>query len=288
MSGLNDPFRPGVEQPDGLLKSGFERTIAFFDWYPSADHQLSPEPRGGSDTTDSYTVDFAHASSNDPRWDQFGRQAYGDRKEADRRALVYTGEPVLQEMDITGSPVVSLEVASSATDGLFIGYLELVAPDGRVFYVTEGVLGARHRAVANEPPPYFQFGPYHSMSRADAAPLVPGQVTTIAFDLLATSVLVPKGWRIRLAWPVTMIAASFGFPRTARRCGRFTAVAPAPRSSIYRSGGCRPSREPRPQGQTVATPPATPLPPLRSDGDRHKPTSLQSSDRARCLRSCRS
>ena len=242
MSGLNDPFRPGVEQPDGVLRSGFERTVAFFDrylktdatpagreifyytfnhggrlpayrrtevwppagiaterWYLVADRQLSPVPSGGSDTTDSYTVDFAHASSNDPRWDQFGRQAIGDRADADRRALVYTSAPVLQDMEITGSPVLSLEVASSATDGLFIGYLELVAPDGRVFYVTEGVLRAQHRAVAKEPPPYFQFGPYHSMSRADAAPLIPGQVTTIAFDLLATSVLVPKGWRIRLA-----------------------------------------------------------------------------------------
>ena len=43
------------------------------------------------------------------------------------------------------------------------------------------------------------FGPYHSLKEKDLAPLVPGEITDIAFDLLPISVLLKKGQRIRVA-----------------------------------------------------------------------------------------
>jgi len=84
-------------------------------------------------------------------------------------------------------------------DGAFHVYLEDVAPDGRVTYVTEGILRAIHRQVSDEEPLYAVLGPYHSFERADAAPLVPGEVAEIRFNLYATSVLVREGHRIRIA-----------------------------------------------------------------------------------------
>ncbi len=88
---------------------------------------------------------------------------------------------------------------SSHSDGAFIVYLEEVWPDGRVTYITEGVLRAIHRRVSDEPPPFHVFGPYHSCLSKDAMELAPGKVATLGFALFPTSVLVRKGHAIRLA-----------------------------------------------------------------------------------------
>ena len=50
--------------------------------------------------------------------------------------------------------------------------------------LTEGQLRALHRKVSDKTPPYKMFGPYHSLKKKDAEPLIPGDVAEIAFDLL--------------------------------------------------------------------------------------------------------
>lgn len=95
--------------------------------------------------------------------------------------------------------MVNLEVSSTATDGLLIAYLESVAPDGRVTYLTEGLLRARHRKLSTESPPYHEFGPVHSFKSVDAEPMVPGVATTVSFALLSVSVRVKAGHRLRVA-----------------------------------------------------------------------------------------
>ena len=77
--------------------------------------------------------------------------------------------------------------------------LEDVAPDGTVTYITEGQLRAVMRALTDDPPLYRKYGPHRSELRADAMPLVPGEVAEISFDLWATSVLIREGHRIRVA-----------------------------------------------------------------------------------------
>ncbi len=114
-------------------------------------------------------------------------------------ALTYTSAPLAHNLEITGHPVVTLDVTSTAADGAFIVYLEDVAPGGRVTYITEGELRAIHRKISSGRPPYHVFGPYHSFLRADAEPLVPGRVAELRFALLPTSVLIHKNHRIRIA-----------------------------------------------------------------------------------------
>jgi putative CocE/NonD family hydrolase len=77
---------------------------------------------------------------------------YGDRAEADRRLLTYTSAPLTDDVEITGHPVVTLYVASTATDGAFYVYLEDVDENGRVTYVTEGQLRALHRRLTDRDP----------------------------------------------------------------------------------------------------------------------------------------
>ena len=173
-------------------------------WFLGSGNSLTRTAPAGTDVaTDRYTVDTTATTGAHTRWHtQLGGAdvVYPDRAAEDRKLLAYTSEPLTTDVEITGVPVVWLRVASTHDDGAFFAYLEDVAPDGRVTYVTEGMLRARHRALSTAEPPYRIFGPVHSFTKQDAAPLVPGEVAEIPFELFATSVRLKAGHRIRLAF----------------------------------------------------------------------------------------
>ncbi len=171
-------------------------------WYFGAEGMLTREAPSAADAEDSYTVDFTATTGTRNRWytnGGGGDVVYGDRREEDAKLLTYTSAPMEVDTEITGHPVVTLHVASTEPDGALITYLEDVAPDGTVRYITEGQLRAVMRAVTDDPPLYRKYGPHRSELRADAMPLVPGEVAEISFDLWATSVLIREGHRIRVA-----------------------------------------------------------------------------------------
>jgi uncharacterized protein len=96
--------------------------------------------------------------------------------------------------------VLTLEIASTTSDGAIHAYLEDVAPSGRVTYLDEGIFRIIHRKeVDPRSLPYEPLGPAHSFLRADAEPMKPGEVATIRFSLFPTSVLLQKGHSIRIA-----------------------------------------------------------------------------------------
>jgi putative CocE/NonD family hydrolase len=171
-------------------------------WYFGPDGSLTLDAPTGEAGADEYTVDWTATTGNATRWHTGLYKTdvvYPDRAEEDEKLLTYTSAPLETDVEITGSPIVTLYVASTETDGAFHIYLEDVTPDGHVTYVTEGILRAIHRQVSDEEPLYAVLGPYHSFERADAAPLVPGEVAEIRFNLYATSVLIKEGHRIRIA-----------------------------------------------------------------------------------------
>lgn len=171
-------------------------------WYFGADGTLATDIPTETTGADEYTVDFTATSGDATRWHTpLGGDdvIYPDRAVEDQKLLTYTSTPMTTDVEITGSPVVTLYVASTESDGAFHVYLENVAPDGHVTYITEGVLRAIHHQISDAEPPFVQLGPYHSYLEADAAPLVPGEVTEISFNLYATSVLIKEGHSIRIA-----------------------------------------------------------------------------------------
>lgn len=96
--------------------------------------------------------------------------------------------------------MLTLEIASTTSDGAIHAYLEDVAPSGRVTYLDEGIFRIIHRKeVDPRSLPYEPLGPAHSFLRADAEPMKPGEVATIRFSLFPTSVLLQKGHSIRIA-----------------------------------------------------------------------------------------
>jgi predicted acyl esterase len=58
---------------------------------------------------------------------------YGDRAVADKKLLKYTSPPLMTDLEITGFPVLTLQMASTTSDGTLHAYLEDVAPTGRRF-----------------------------------------------------------------------------------------------------------------------------------------------------------
>jgi uncharacterized protein len=203
-------------------------------WFFGPSGTLTPEPPAEAVAADDYTVDFTATSGRRNRWytnGGAGDVVYPDRAEADRKLLTYTSAPMPTDVEITGHPLVTFHVASTHPDGAFIVYLEDVAPDGDVTYLTEGQLRAVMRRTTADRPPYWKPGPHRSERRADAAPLVPGEVAEITFGLWATSVLIRQGHRIRVAIAGADADTFLRYPRDGG----------VPRLSVQRSAA-RPSR----------------------------------------------
>lgn len=170
--------------------------------YFGAGNSLTAAAPTARDTVDSYKVDFTTTTGKTNRWQtQMGGDdvIYGNRKMQTSKLLSYVSAALTEATEITGHPVVTLHVASTLSDGAFHIYLEDVAPDGSVRYLTEGVLRGSRRKVSAGAAPYWQAGPYHSLRRADYLPMVPGEMTELAFALFPTSALIKPGHKIRIS-----------------------------------------------------------------------------------------
>ncbi len=158
-----------------------------------------PEDSSGKDT---YKVDYTASTGKDSRWQTNcggGPIIYPDRAKEDKKLLTYTSKAFESDVEITGVPVVTLNISSTSADGAFYTYLEDVAPDGRVTYITEGELRALHRKITDEYQGYAAVGPNHSYKRKDGEQLKPGENTEMKIGMAATSVLIKKGHKIRIA-----------------------------------------------------------------------------------------
>jgi uncharacterized protein len=163
---------------------------------------LSANIPTSANAADRYTVDFSATTGKTNRWNtQAGGSdvVYDNRKAQTTKLLTYVSATITQAMEITGHPVVTLHLASTHADGAFHVYLEDVAPDGSVSYLTEGVLRGSRRKTSAGPAPYWQAGPYHSLKRADYMPMVPGEMTELSFALFPTSALIKPGHKIRIS-----------------------------------------------------------------------------------------
>jgi uncharacterized protein len=155
-----------------------------------------------ADGEDLYAVDFTATTGEATRWStQLGvPAAYPDRAVEDRKLLSYTSEPFAHDMELVGTPAVTLYVATKTSDPAFHAYLEDVAPDGRSTYLTEGLLRAvNRRAAAPAALPYPQAAPAKSYLRRDAAPMVPGAVAEVSFPTFPVAALIQAGHRLRIS-----------------------------------------------------------------------------------------
>ncbi len=200
------------EKPVHYYTMGEEQWKATDTWPPKAtmvsyylapDNRLTTQKPSLAQASDTYQVDPTTGTGEESRWHTLIHRPitnpYPDRSEQDQKLLSYTTIPLDQDIEVTGHPLVTLYVASTATDGTFFVYLEDVDEEGHVTYITEGMLRALHRHFGKSAPPYKNVVPYRTFSRRDARSLMPGEITSLTFDLLPTSYVFKKGHRIRLA-----------------------------------------------------------------------------------------
>jgi putative CocE/NonD family hydrolase len=153
------------------------------------------------DGFDEYTVDVTTTTGTTTRWDNAVGAAplmiYPDLRPNDEKALTYTTESLIDDLTVTGHPVVTLWLTSSASDADLFVLLEEVYPDGRSRYVTEGVLRASHRATTAAP--WDNLGlPFQRSFESDVAPLPEGEPAELVMDLHPTSTVFNAGNRIRV------------------------------------------------------------------------------------------
>lgn len=200
------------EQPIHYFTMGEEQWKSTTSWPPTAtpvtlhlapNFELREEPPADEHTQDIYKVDPTAGTGRESRWHTLVglpiNDPYPDRIEQDKKLLVYTSAPLEEDWEVTGHPSVTLYLNISGKDATVFAYLEDVNEEGTVSYVTEGMLRAIHRKLSQTPAPYRDPVPYRTYLQADSQPIIPGEITTLTFNLLPTSYLFKKGHRIRLA-----------------------------------------------------------------------------------------
>jgi putative CocE/NonD family hydrolase len=167
-----------------------ERT-SWTRWYLGSGGALGPEqPVSGSSHSYGPDPDVPDSFLYDPRdpapssggrvfgsWDFAGP---ADQALLDERhdVLAYTSPPLGAPMEITGPVRVELWASTDAPDTDFTAVLAVVTADGRALNLCEGAVRARHSGLG--------------------VPLSPGAVYHFSIDLVATSVVVPEGDKLRL------------------------------------------------------------------------------------------
>jgi hypothetical protein len=168
-------------------------------WYFASPGRLAPEP--GPATELRYVLDPAASTGPTNRWlaVDLGRgAAYADRRQADEALPTFTSEPLAADVHVVGFPVVLLRLATSGSDGAIYVYLEDVAPDGKVTYLTEGCLRFIHRATTGPAAPT-RLGVPRTFARADRLTVGPAQDLDLAVDMLPIAALFRAGHQIRVA-----------------------------------------------------------------------------------------
>ena len=165
------------------------------------DGVLYPTAATGAEGMDIYDVDLTTTTGTNTRWDNAVGGAplmiYPDLAANDAKSLTYTTPALEADLNVTGHPVLTLWVSSSTNDADVIVLLEEVDDAGVSHYVSEGVLRASHRELAEAP--WDNLGlPFQRSFAEDVRPLPDGEPGELVMDLLPTANVFNAGHRIRV------------------------------------------------------------------------------------------
>ncbi len=147
---------------------------------------------------DDYKIDFSVTTGTENRWTtQMGGPVrhLNKRNEQDDKMLTYTTSPMKEDLQITGTPTITLNLSSTHKDGAIFVYLEDVDENGVSCYITEGGIRLIHREKQENTDAYN----LHSFNKEDAEFMQPGVIDEVIFKFWPTSVLIQKGHSLRVA-----------------------------------------------------------------------------------------
>ncbi len=170
--------------------------------YLSTNNLLAAE--SPEENRSSFKARFDRGTGSHTRYERIAgldcRTYYPDWHGRDETMLCYTSAPLNSPLEVAGHVEAALWVASSEPDFALFAYLSEVEPDGRVRYVTEGLLRGLHRKVADPSQAYKATWPIRSFARADASSVPVGEPQLLYFALLPTAWTFSAGSCIRLAF----------------------------------------------------------------------------------------
>ena len=117
-----------------------------------------------------------------------------DLTERAQRCLTFDTEPLDRDAELTGFPVLELEIETSAACGAIVATLEHVLEGGDVAYLTEGFVNLEHRKEREGGDSDVR----HSLLTRDIEPVIPGAPMRVRVELYPVSALVRAGERLRL------------------------------------------------------------------------------------------
>ena len=185
------------------------------------DGRLTWQKPAGSSPADRFRYD-----PNDPVPSLGGNNCCGtptpagprDQRPIERRqdVLIYTSEPLPQEIEVTGPVKVVLHASSDAPDTDFVAKLVDVHPDGTSYNMAEGIVRARYRESVAAP-----------------TPLTPGKVYRFEIDMVGTSVAFLRGHRIRVHVTSSHFPQFDRNPNTGARFGATSEVRVAEQTIVH-------------------------------------------------------
>lgn len=175
-----------------------EDTVLFLQ----AGATLAHAPASDAATT-RHQVDFSIGTGRGTRYERIAAinstEYYPDWQGRTDRMASFTSEPLEHDAELAGHAVAEICLSSNEPDGALFVYLTEIEADGRERYVTEGLLRLLHRKEAPCPDTYRTTWPFRTFSKADAAPMTPGQQERVRLALLPTAWRFSKGSRIRVS-----------------------------------------------------------------------------------------
>ncbi len=155
----------------------------------------------------------------------FGHGGAWDQREIEARAdvLVYTSEPLADDLDVTGPVKVTLWASSTATDTDFTAKLVDVWPDGLAMNLADNIVRARYRESKSAP-----------------TLIEPGKPYEYTIDLYGISNVFKKGHRVRVEISSSNFPRFDRNPNTGGEFGRETELRSALQTVFH--DATRPSR----------------------------------------------
>jgi uncharacterized protein len=170
----------------------------------NSDKTLRTTSEKSSESYSIYKCDYEVGTGGGSRYNsltplfRYAPIAYKNRNEMNKRMLLFDTEAIEKDTEISGHPIVEIFLSADAVDADLFAYLEDLAPDGTVNYITEGMLRASHRKITSTPE-YIAAGPAHSFKKEDMKLLFTREIALMSFDMQPISYQLKKGHKLRLS-----------------------------------------------------------------------------------------
>lgn len=160
-----------------------------------------------------YQVNESSGTGKSTRWDcLLGNvllDPYANRKAQDKHNICFESSPLSENCTVTGNPLAKVFIKPNGRDCMLFVYLEDVAPNGSVNYVTEGEILCGHEIETHsnklasahgvDRPKYKTVTPMRSFRKVHYRQFSADEVRQVDLEMFPISYQFKKGHRIRLS-----------------------------------------------------------------------------------------